>query len=281
MKLIKGYTDIRMRSAQLPEWLDSFIYCSLGGRFSKSCDDMTVIDWDRDRVLDYLGTYFPRSYTESYCIFKQFFSDSNLFADRKMVSVLDFGCGTGGEVFGFAEALSECRPGVESIMVKAIDGNQFALNCFGDICDEFNKQHSLRILSCPSPVRIDDFYDLRILDMILDSKYDVVLSFKAVCEFVTNQQFEEKNAYEHLSGFMLPRVSKQGVMLLADVTSKNRISKEWLTRMMDQGLAAAGVSVCARNRGYNEEFFVSHSKQFCDSSRIAWRLIVPSATEDS
>ena len=269
------YTDIRIRSVRLPFWVDSFIFAHLGGRFLKSNADMTVIDWNRDKILNYLGTYFPRSYTESYCIFKQFLSDTNQFRGRKTVSLLDFGCGTGGEVFGFASALSECRPEIESVRVKAIDGNQFALNRFDDIREEFNKNHLLQVLSNPSAVHIEDFYDLSILDAILAEHYDVIVSFKAVCEFVTKQQFEEKNAYEHLSKFMIPRLSKNGIMLLVDVTSKSNVSQEWLPDMMDRGLSAAGASVITRNRGYNETFTVSHSRALSDSSKIAWRLIGP------
>lgn len=241
---------------------------------------MTVIDWNREMILNYLGTYFPRSYAESYCIFKQILTDTHLFSGRKMVSLLDFGCGTGGEIFGFATALSECRSEIESLRVKAIDGNQFALNRFDDIREEFNKQYPLQIQSNPSAVHIEDFYDLSILDSILADNYDVIISFKAVCEFVTKQQFEEKNAYEHLSKFMLPRISKHGIMLLVDVTTKSNISQEWLPTMMDRGLAAAGASVIARNRGHNETFTVSHSKQVGDISKIAWRLIRPQNTEN-
>lgn len=276
----RGYTDIRIRSVQLPSWVDSFIFDQLGGQFLRSNADMTVIDWNREKILNYLGTYFPRSYAESYCIFKQILTDSQLFCGRKMLSLLDFGCGTGGEIFGFAVALSECRPEIKSLRVKAIDGNQFALNRFDDIREEFNKHYPLQILSNPSAVHIEDFYDLSILDSILADNYDVIISFKAVCEFVTKQQFEEKNAYEHLSKFMLPRVSKHGTMLLVDVTSKNNVSQEWLPTMMDRGLAAARASVIARNRGHNETFTVSHSKQVRDISRIAWRLIGPQNTEN-
>lgn len=279
MSFARGYTDIRVRSVQLPSWMDNFIFNNLGGHFLKSNADMTVIDWNREMILNYLGTYFPRSYTESYCIFKQLLSDSDLFTGRKMISLLDFGCGTGGEIFGFATTICECRPEIDTLRVKAIDGNQYALNRFDDIREEFNKHYPLQILSKPSAVHIEDFYDLSILDLILTDNYDVIMSFKAVCEFVTKQQFEEKNAYEHLSKFMLPRMSNHGIMLLVDVTTRNNVSQEWLPDMMDRGLNAAGARVIARNRGHNETFVVSHSRQLSDTSKIAWRLIGPQIEE--
>ena len=273
MSLVERGVDIRNNTILLPKWVDDFIYERLGGTFHKSNSDMTVIDWNRDKILNYLGTYFPRSYTESYCIFHQLLTDTKLFCGKKVISILDFGCGTGGEVIGLASALVECRPEIESIKVKAIDGNQFALNRFDDIREEFNRIHSLQIVSNPSAVLIEDFYDLNILDSIIDNNYDVILSFKAVCEFVTKQQFEEKNAYEYLSRFMIPRLSKNGIMLLVDVSTKNSVSNKWLPDMMDNGLAASGAFVIARNKDYNALFSVSHSRQKDDISKIVWRLI--------
>lgn len=258
-----------------PQWLDTLIYDELNGRYCRENSDMTVIDWSREKILNYLGTYFPRSYTESYCIFKQYLNENDIFLHEDSLKMLDFGCGTGGEIIGFATALSECRPNIRTLKIKAIDGNQFALNRLEDVCDEFNKRSSLQIEGNPSAIKIDDFYDLEILDEILDYDYDVVVSFKAVCEFVTKQQFEEKNPYEHLTKFMLPRIAEGGIMLLVDITTKNNVVQEWLPVLMDNGLKKAGASVIGRNEAYNECFVVKHSCQpHGDTSKIAWRLIV-------
>lgn len=259
----------------LPPWLDTLIYDELDGMYCRENSDMTVIDWTRDKILNYLGTYFPRSYTESYCIFKQYLNENEVFLQKDSLKMLDFGCGTGGEIIGFATALSKCRPNIKTLYIKAIDGNRFALNRFEDIRDEFNKRYSLQIEGNPSAIKIDDFYDLGIVDEILDYDYDVVVSFKAVCEFVTKQQFEEKNPYEHLTKFMLPRIADDGIMLLVDITTKNNTTQEWLPVLMDNGLKKAGASVIERNVSYNECFVVKHSRQpHGDTSKIAWRLIL-------
>lgn len=270
---IGTYVDIKQHEVTLPSWLDGFIFNHQGAKYCRSNSDMTVIDWTPEMVLNYLGTYFPRSYAEAYCIFKQYLQTNDVFVTEDTLSLLDFGCGTGGEIIGIATALSECRPNIGKLVVKAIDGNQYALNRFDEIKDEFNEKHNVKIISKPSAVRIDDFYDLSILDVILDAKYDVVISFKAVCEFVTKKQFEEKNAYEHLAGFMLPKLSDSGVMLLVDVTTKNNVAQEWLPALMDRGLLNAGASVIGRNPLHNVSFIVNHSRQRGDVSKIAWRLI--------
>lgn len=62
-------------------------------------------------------------------------------------------------------------------------------------------------------------------------------------------------------------------MLLEDVTTYNKVSKEWLPRMMDAGLKQAGCNIVGRNEGYNETFTVSHSQRMNDCSKVAWRII--------
>lgn len=267
------YININSKEVTLPAWLDDFIFTHLKAIYCRCNADMTVIDWGPDEILKYLGTYFPRSYAESYCIFKHYLPRNGILRGRKSVKLLDFGCGTGGEIVGFASALAECWPSIEVLKVKAIDGNQYALKRFEDIKEEFNRKNSLQIICSPSPIKIDDFYDLSILDSILDSNYDYVISFKAVCEFVSKQQFEEKNAYEHIARFMLPHLADDGCMLLADVTTKNNVVREWLPDLMDKGLQAAGATVIERNISNNETFVVSHSRQSSDISKIAWRMI--------
>ena len=112
----------------LPQWLDNLIFEQLGAKYCRSNADMTVIDWDKSDVLNYLGTYFPRSYAESYCIFTEFFkSHSEQYVSQSELSIFDFGCGTGGEIVGLLTALSECCPNVKKVRVVALDGNKNAL----------------------------------------------------------------------------------------------------------------------------------------------------------
>lgn len=261
------------RDITLPQWLDDYIFNHLDAKYNRANGDMVVLEWGPQEILDYLGTYFPRSYTESYCIFKHYFQEQKIFMTEESINLLDFGCGTGGEIIGLATALVECRPSIKKLIVKAIDGNQFALNRFEDIKDEFNRLMPIQIECCPSAIEIDDFYDLSILDTILDDSYDIIISFKAVCEFVTKQQFEEKNAYEHLARFMMPKLSDIGIMLLVDVTSKNEVVQEWLPDLMDRGLRDANAKILRRNSLNNQTFVINHSRQKGDISKIAWRLI--------
>lgn len=257
----------------LPDWLDSFIYDNLKGVYCKSNKDMVVIDWDKDDILKYLGTYFPRSYTEAYCIVSQYLEVANPFEEKETISLFDFGCGTGGEIIGTITAITEKNPNLQLINILALDGNYFALRIFEKILKQYCTKSSVHITHKVIPLVIDDFYDLSVLDSVFDQKFDIVISFKAICEFVSKQCFERNNAYTYMAKFFLPRINEDGILLLADVTTYNNVSQEWLPHMMDEGMAKAGCNVVAKNNGYNQAFFVTHSKKKNDISKIAWRLI--------
>lgn len=275
---------------ELPHWLDELIFKQLGAKYCRSNRDMTVIDWDKNDVLNYLGTYFPRSYAEAYCIFFNTLSPLQNFCPRcgatgywleewffkTEISVFDFGCGTGGEIIGMLDALDalkEFKPGIRKVNIVAFDGNQHALRLFEKIIKAYSEKSNIDICYNVLPFEIDDFYDLSILDSVITQKFDVVMTFKAICEFVTKDRFEKQNAYKHFAQCFLPKLTDDGIMLITDVTSYNNVSQEWLPKMMDSGLAEWSCNVVGQNTGYNQAFYVSHSQFRNDVSKIAYRII--------
>lgn len=206
----KMVTDI-----ELPQWLDEFIFEELGAKYCRSCSDMTVIDWDKKDVLNYLGTYFPRSFAESYCIFGKFLSCySDRWTDVDSLSVFDFGCGTGGEIIGLSMAIAKNVPNIKNIDIKALDGNAHALRLLEKIVTFSSTKIGIKTHVHVTPCKIDDFYDLSILDSVLDNSYDIIMSVKAICEFVTKDCFEKKNAYKHIVEFMFPKLKDNGIFFL-------------------------------------------------------------------
>lgn len=261
-------------SVSLPQWLDDYIFNQLKANYCPSNADMTVIDWDKSNVLNYLGTYFPRSYAEAYCIFRNFCTKdmlSWLFRDK--VSIFDFGCGTGGEIIGLLSAMDGLLPNIKWVEITVLDGNHNALRIFEDIIKEYSTHVSMNVAYRIIPTVIDDFYDLSILDSILTNDFDIIISCKSICEFVTKERFEKQNPYEHIVKAFLPKLDSLGAMILVDVTTYNNVSQEWLPLMMDSGLSKTGCKVTLKNRGYNQTFTVSHSRQEKDASKVAWRII--------
>ena len=264
-------TDVR-----LPQWLDNLIFDQLGAKYQRSNADMTVIDWDKNDVLNYLGTYFPRSYAESYCIFSEFFkSYPERYSDKSTLTVFDFGCGTGGEIIGMLTAINKHLFQIKNLNIYALDGNYFALRLYEKVLNEYRKKVSFSIKNHLLPTKIDDIYDLSIVKEVLIENIvggmDIFMSFKAICEFVTKQQFEKKNPYEHIINVFKTMLNPNGIMCLTDVTTYNDVSEEWLPNMLDQALRSQ--KVIDRNELFNMKYYVTHSRIVNDVSKIAWRII--------
>ena len=66
IKLLKTNT-------RLPIWLDDYIFKTLKAQYSPNHERFDFnLDLSESDILKYLGTYFPRSYGESFCIFDNF-----------------------------------------------------------------------------------------------------------------------------------------------------------------------------------------------------------------
>ena len=259
----------------LPQWLDCYIFGHKKAKYCRSLSDMTVIDWSKSDVLAYLGTYFPRSYAEAYCLFKHYFLINRAGWGKKTnISVFDFGCGTGGELIGLLSVLGEELPNIASVTINALDGNTYSLRICEDIVDEFQKRSHMRIELMPFSLTIEDLYDLNIMGDVVTDGYDIVLSFKTLCEFITKARFGDKNAYEQFLRVFIPKIKPDGMIMIVDVTTLNKQANEWLPRIMDRGINALSEELyIERNPGFNETFTISHSRHTEDKSKIAWRIV--------
>ena len=58
-----------LKNKDLPKWLDKIIYTDFGAIFEPHPQDVVYNpDQPYEFVKIYLGTYFPRSYAEAFCI---------------------------------------------------------------------------------------------------------------------------------------------------------------------------------------------------------------------
>lgn len=259
---------------QLPKWLDDLIFNELGAKYCRQNATMTNIDDDKEKALNYLGTYFPRSYAESYILFSALFEEEKqAFIGKDQLSIFDFGCGTGGEIIGLLTAIEEKLPHIKKVTIDGFDGNQISLRYCDNIVNKFLNNTSLQVAFYPIPKKIDDFYDFSVINSTLSENYDLIITFKAICEFVTKQQFEQKNPYEYIVDNLLPKLQSDGFMVLVDVTVYSNVTEQWLPNIMDKGLKETKGVVINKNPLYNQAIYVSHSLKENDISKIAWRII--------
>ena len=258
----------------LPKWLDDLIFNEMGANYCRQNANMTNIDDDKDRALNYLGTYFPRSYAEAYTIFGGFFQKyKDNYNGKTELKIFDFGCGTGGEIIGLLTAIEEYLPEVQTVEVAVFDGNNNALRLYERILETYKRKSNLKIQKRIFPIVIDDFYDLSILNSVVTGKFDLIITFKAICEFVTKNQFENINPYGHIAKIFLPKLVSNGFMVLVDITIYDGTSDEWLPIKMDNGLNEADCNIVSRNSDYNQKIYITHSQAVNDVTKIAWRII--------
>lgn len=268
-------TEGPLCSATLPQWLDTCIYGQMHATYRPVLTNMTVIDWEQSDLLNYLGTYFPRSYAEAYCLFSRFFHAHPEWQERTHLSVFDFCCGTGGDVLGLLAAIEDRLPNVKDVSLKLHDGNNAALHLCEQILEEY-KAHA----RCPqinwsvSCCEIQDKDDLQCLASIQEEPYDIVLTFKALNEIISKGCMGEENVYDLFAHQMLPLLKTGGLMLIADVSTQNEAAKAWIPKLMEHGLSALRKEYhVGHNRGFNEAFYISHSHRKEEVSKITWSII--------
>lgn len=280
-------------SVILPAWLDHIIFNELGAVYNPDHFKFSYnLDHTKDDILVYLGTYFPRSYAEAYIIMCDLLANEtvrSVYAAKSTISILDLGCGTGGEIFGALCALA-CALGKDNVFkLVAVDGNQNATRMFERVLCRVKKESGLAVDANVGSIAIDDKVDMEMLGDVVDEDFDVILSFKAVNEFIQRKRFEG-NAYGHFAGMLAPKLSAEGLLVLLDVATRDEVSGVYYPVMMNKGIN----DFVKNNTGFTtllplpcmlkeadcntpcyvqQRFRVSHSHKVNDLSKVAYRVI--------
>lgn len=280
-------------STILPAWLDSLIFEELSANYAPDYVRYEYnLDLSKEEVKTYLGTYFPRSYTESFCIFDNLFSNTKYYSimqQKSEISILDFGCGTGGEIIGLLTILCRYLPNLKNVKILAIDGNHSALRYSAKIVERFKSQCLFPIKYNVGPIAISDCSDVEIMDEIVQSTFDFILSFKAICELISKKRITG-NAYQYVAEILAPKLTDNGLITLLDVTVKNDIIGTYYPIYMNQGLRTflnnsetyktliplpchKFENSCTQQCFTQRTFFVTHSRRSNDISKVSYRIM--------
>ena len=221
----------------LPEWLRSFIYNDLGGSYEP---DRTAFQnnlfSDEEKNRKYLGTYFPRSFTEAYCIFSNLFENTaymEMMKGRDSLSILTFGCGTGGDLMGLLEAIADKIPWVKNLVVVAYDGNFNAVEMLKTIVEHPDNRERFNVTIDYAPVPMQKPEDFGMYCGVIDRPFDFIMSFKMVNELYRNDIISSK-PYANFFEALASKITETGVLLLLDVPLKEK--GVWLSLLLSRGL---------------------------------------------
>ena len=276
-----------------PDWLDDFIFIENGAKYKPDYIRFEYnLDLTKEEVLTYLGTYFPRSYMEIRTIMSHLLSATSfndILSTKESLSILDLGCGTGGEIIGLLLFLEHSFPQIKSISILAIDGNHYALRIFEKVLKYVRKKCSFHIDYIVGPAFISNEEDLKEITEVFSNKFDFILSFKAICEFITKKRLSS-NAYMHFSKILAPHLTDDGILVIEDVTVKSPDKGQFLPEIMNSGINEfirendSYVTVlpkqcrlygdrCKTGCFFKNSINLSHSHKKNDVSKIAYRII--------
>jgi SAM-dependent methyltransferase len=289
-------TDYLKTETRLPIWLDDFIFKKLNANYSP---DYNIYEYNLDlspeENLVYIGTYFPRSYAESFCICDNLFQNKiikKIFQSKKEITILIVGCGTGGDLLGLLTVIEKYYTERETINIYAIDGNENALAILSCLIDKFQSQTDKKIDLKVRKYVFSDIPGINLHDLKIDTVcFDFVFSFKMICEIISKGKGIYDNSYYDFVKKFVPLLSKDGICILLDVTTKqkhstfnpilmNRQVNSALREMNDyQTLLPLSCNLyekrCNTDCFCQKIFTVSHTKHSCDKSKVAYRIIIP------
>ena len=279
----------------IPHWLDLALFNHLSAVYSPEHKKFEYnLDIDSEDVKVYLGTYFPRSYAEAFCIFDDIFKSRQYMEELKsvpVINILDYGCGTGGELIGLVVALSKHISTSKTINIVAIDGNNNAINALKNLNEilSSNVRHKISLTCLNQTITCEE--DLQISGV---PECHFILNSKMVCELIS-KKITDGNCYYKVADSLAKLLAEIGILYILDVTTKDEHSNLFYPQLMNQGLnqfvsknkelstllplACENWKECKDACFMQQTFNVSHSRKSNDESRVCYRLICKQAVK--
>ena len=275
-------------NTRLPSWLDNFIFGTLHAEYAPDFQRFEYnLNLQHEDSLKYLGSYFPRSYAETFCIFNNLFCNEAIKAKYSLLtetSILSVGCGTGGDIVGLLTAINKYLPSIKRINVVAVDGNNNALNILSQIISQASQQFRKEIFLTTKQVVFDSISAIDV-----ETSFDFIITSKMVNEIINKGNGSWDNSYYDFTTAYSPMLKESGIMMILDVTTKVGVSEFCpilLNRQINRfvyehpdfisilPIPCSGKENCQVQCFSQKEFSVSHSKFSNDKSRVAYRILV-------
>ena len=232
------------KSVILPIWLDKIIFDDFEAVYEPR--PMEVVynpDQPYEFIKLYLGTYFPRSFAEVYSIIASLMTNDNYkqsLYNIQEINVLDFCCGTGGEIIGLLVALSENLPSLKWVNINAYDANPDAIRFLYHLTESVERapEFRLEIHINPQCIYIESEQEIQEVINMSNMQYHFMMSFKAINEFVQHGTFNGNNPYELIASYFSPLLKTNGIFIISDVTTKVDNGALYYPQMISKELTA-------------------------------------------
>lgn len=280
----------------LPSYLDDSIYGEFFG--AKYQPDYQRYEYNlnltEEELLIYLGTYFPRSFGESLCIFSPIIRTETVNSElskKDCINILDIGCGSGGEILGLLHVLENIKESSIPINIYTFDGNQLVQDILMELVSQFQNatKTKRRIQIYTNVQRIDGISDIDTIKTNVGGLYfDFILCNKMCNELISKGHI--KDAYQLICNSFTPLLDINGLLLILDVTTKDEKSSRFYPELLNEQvnkfvighskefstllpISCALHPNCIKSCFTQRKFYISHSQKQNDISKVAYRII--------
>lgn len=203
--------------------LYNYLINDLGAYFEQHQDEVrSNVDNTEKENKWYLGTYFPKTYKESYEIFRDILVVMNkygFFDDKEEINILDIGSGTGGEIFGMLQSFEENISKSLIINIYSVDGNENALEIQGRIYNFWKndvRKHKVNIVFIQQRFSNIETMKNNIIGKFANIKMNIILTFKFLSEMIRY----DNEVYLGFLKIMENLLDEDGFLVLEDITCK-------------------------------------------------------------
>ncbi len=275
---------------KLPEIINEYIFNKLKANFAPDYTKFNKnLHHNKEDVLIYIGTYFPRSFAETYSIFNNILQNDIILKsnqEKKDINILDIGSGTGGNLSGLLISLIENVSDNANFNIVAIDGNKEALKLLEKIVFKIQLEYNLNISLTCHYVAFETIIDLyEKSEQFFDLNYDFIISSKMINEIITRDYDSYLNYYRLFAKYL----KEEGFLLMLDVTTK--VENEYMPILLNRQtnkfiqeskgnyktlipvVCAENDEICKQDCFSNNYFVVSHSKKKNDRTKVTYRII--------
>jgi hypothetical protein len=201
----------------LPDWLNAYLFDVLQAKYQQMPVEVkNCLDFNSEQSRNYIGIYFPRSYAETYCIFRALFSNDYIvrcMKEKSMASILVLGAGTGGDTAGLLAAIHDRFLDIKNFELIVLDGNRHALEIYVKVIERQRSEYGVRVYGHTILSKIEQSMPVK---WDGDKKFDFILTSKMLTDLMMNHSYG--NPCFDFTKTYLPMLTEFGICAMLDVT---------------------------------------------------------------